>query len=204
MSPSTLIRWSGLSALLGGISFALFMLTHPWGDIAGPQVALGGGWVLAHSLRIAGMLLALFGLVGLYARQMEAAGRMGLIGFILAFIGTFMFGGVGIFVAYIWPVVAANAPAFTEADGPFFSRPPLILVLMDGSLTLGYILFGWASIRAAILSCWSAWLLIVGVLLFSAPTPPFAPTPWIVHVVGGVLFGGGLAGLGYTLWATYS
>jgi hypothetical protein len=44
----------------------------------------------------------------------------------------------------------------------------------------------------------------VGVLLFAAPVDPVGPAPWIARVVGGVIFGGGLAWLGYDLWSTPS
>ena len=36
-------------------------------------------------------------------------------------------------------------------------------------------------------------------MLFSAPVEPLGPAPWILRVVGGVVFGAGLARLGLAL-----
>jgi hypothetical protein len=50
-----------------------------------------------------------------------------------------------------------------------------------------------------VISIIDALLLIVGVLLFSAPVEPLGPAPWILRIAGGVVFGVGLARLGLVL-----
>src|SRR3954468_3331487 len=85
LSPFILIRWSGLSTIVGGVLIAAFPLFHPNHDAAGYTSAI---WVPAHLMPHVGAVLALFGLVGLFDRQFERAGWLGLAGFVRAVIGT--------------------------------------------------------------------------------------------------------------------
>ena len=84
MTPSALIRASGLSAIVGGLGFVLFPLLHPNHDAAGYTSWI---WVPAHMAPNVGAILVLFGLVGLLVRQLERAGWLGLVGFVVAFFG---------------------------------------------------------------------------------------------------------------------
>jgi hypothetical protein len=87
MPLSNLIRWGGLVA---AIAAALFIIA----DLVVVVIALGQGSAEGLLFRAAisgsaGVLLAL-GLVGLYARQAEPAGYLGLVGFLAAFIALWL------------------------------------------------------------------------------------------------------------------
>ena len=87
MSLSNLIRWGGLVAV---IAAALFIIA----DLVAVVIALGQGSAEGLLFRTAisesaGVLLAL-GLVGLYAHQAEAAGYLGLVGFLAAFLALWL------------------------------------------------------------------------------------------------------------------
>ncbi len=87
MPLSNLIRWGGLVAV---IAAALFVIA----DLVVVVIALVQGSAEGLLFRTAisesaGALLAL-GLVGLYARQAEAAGYLGLVGFLAAFIALWL------------------------------------------------------------------------------------------------------------------
>jgi hypothetical protein len=198
MSSATLIRWSGLAAMCGGVCMILFILIHPFGELNPPQ-AMSVGWVLANSFRVVGSICVLFGLVGLYACQTITTGRLGLFGFILAFIGTAMFVGNSMIIAYVLPPLAVHAPELASFDGPLAKEPVFALpyVLMIGILLLGYLLFGVSIIRAGQLPRPAAALLMLGALLFFAPP---VVVPYVIPFVGGLLFGGALVWLGYALW----
>jgi len=77
-------------SLLAGILFALAAFIHPAGETLADF--LSPNWVTAHLLGWVSLILMQLGLMGLYARQVEKTGWLGLVGFILAFIGT-AFGG---------------------------------------------------------------------------------------------------------------
>ena len=76
----SLIRWSGLAAVLAGASYALVGILHP-ANVA-PSV-LTSPWEISHILAMGLSLFGLFGLTGLYARQAEKSGWLGLSGYLL-------------------------------------------------------------------------------------------------------------------------
>ena len=95
---------------------------------------------------------------------------------------------------------------------PFFA--PIFLV---GGFILGHVLFGAATIRAGLLAAWSAFLMIIGVLVFflgelsflsqGLPASVFQPLVDLVRTVrpivllGDAAFGVGFASMGYALWS---
>jgi hypothetical protein len=85
MKSSDLIRWSGLAAVIAAALFIVIQLITLTILLFGqePLVLL----VRAVILPLGGALLVL-GMVGLYARQAEATHVLGLVGFLLALIGT--------------------------------------------------------------------------------------------------------------------
>jgi hypothetical protein len=200
-STSELVRWSGLAAVVGGVAIALFVLSHPWDRFVGAEVARTGRWRLAHTLHFVGASFTLLGLIGIYVRQRERAGRLGLVGFVLAFAGTAMFVGTGMLTAFVWPMLADRAPAVIGEDGAMFDAPALIaLALTAVAVTVGYVLFGIAALRAGVLPRDGTALLTVGAVLGMAPPQPLGAMPWAGLVLGGVLFGVGATRLGLALW----
>ena len=202
MAPLTLIRLSGASLIVGGLCLALFMLVHPYGEIAGAHAAHSLRWVPAHSLHFVGALLTLLGLPGLYARQMRQTGVLGLVGTALAMAGTAMYVGTGMITAFIWPVIAQTTPGFVAADGQMF-KDPLPTFATDApyvAMVAGYALLAIASIRARTLPTPTAVVLVVGIVLFSSPVEPVGPLPFLLRVLGALVFGGALMLIGYVLW----
>lgn len=211
MLTTNLIRWSGLIAILGGILFPVAAIIHPNGeDLAAVNMP---NWVPAHLLGFISVMLMHLSLVGLYARQVEQAGWLGLIGFVLAFLG----GAFAIVIQYVTstaiPLIAAQAPAlFDQAMTPPSFAPPLFVL----GFILGHVLFGVATIRAGVLPRGSGILVVVGILLFFLGELAFLgqrlPAPALqqffdlirrLHVLvllGDIAFGLGLAWMGYSLW----
>lgn len=197
MSKANLIRFSGLISLSGGALYAVAALLHPVGeDLA---AANSRNWVPAHLVFWVSMTLILLSLMGLYARQREETGWLGLVSFVLSFIGTALVGGLLLMVATIIPSIAAEAPTlFALAMTP----PTLALVVIFLGYGLGFILFGIATMRAGVLPRWSGLLLITGVMLSLLEGSPIDQT--LLHAIltfGRVLFGLALAWMGYALWS---
>lgn len=82
MSSSTLIKWSGLAAIVAGVGTALLSAASP--------LAPEGGSPVAWGFLLAG-LATQFGLIGIYAVQTREGGWSGLIGFALALSGNAFF-----------------------------------------------------------------------------------------------------------------
>ena len=124
MSSTKLIRWSGLALMLGGILLAAGPFMHPPADTA--EYALYPLWVPSHLLGGIAALLIPLGLIGLYARQLEKVRLLGLIGFIMTFVGSSLTSGTLIFIDVV--VFPSLQPADRTGSIPqtgYSARRPL-------------------------------------------------------------------------------
>ena len=80
MTASTLMRLAGVSAMVAGLCFIIIGMFHP---VNVPSSVTTATWVNVHIVAIAMGFFGLFGMVGLYARQVEKSGWLGLAGFLL-------------------------------------------------------------------------------------------------------------------------
>jgi hypothetical protein len=187
--------------LLAGILLAIPIVLHP-DETADPTAVLTSSWLVIHTIFIIGDVLSIFGLIGLYTRQSQEIGSIGLIGFILAIIGSALFVGVLMIDSYVIPVLAAEIttqPLLDEA-GPLFGGPLGLVFLAAGiTFALGTLLTGFTTLRAAVLPRWAGLLLLIGGPLL-AFTPPL---PHLVGTIGGVLLGLSYIWLGYALWRNW-
>ena len=167
MSPSDLARWSGLAAMLAGvliiISALLGVLAIDFSNLS--REALRSTFAFYSLGYLFGGILLLGGLVGLYADQSEAAGPLGVVGFLLAFLGTALFVGVSWDQAVGVPALAVEAPELLEQEAPLGFKLSLWL------FSLGWLLFGVATLRAGRYRREAAWLLIAGAVINFIPRP---------------------------------
>ncbi len=142
MSTAKVIRWGGLALMLGGIGFAVHLITHPPGETA--PYAFYALWVPSHLLGgIASLLIAL-GLVGLYLRQSENVGVLGLIGFVLAYAGTTLAAGALIFLRLIIFTIPLAIVGSVLILFIGTSWQGLIQSILGVLLGLGLVAWGWA------------------------------------------------------------
>src|SRR5690242_20107115 len=80
ITGSNLIRWTGLSTIAAGTIFAGIQPIHP-PDVVGSVNT--SAWAIITGLKTAMCLLLLLGITGLYARQVNKAGWLGLVGFLV-------------------------------------------------------------------------------------------------------------------------
>ncbi len=124
MSISNLLRWSGPAAIVGGVLSVIYELLDLY-NFSGAvdeenfsEVAATAPYTAESLLHLLGTVLLLFGLFGLYARQSEAAGPLGLVGFLVAFLGTALVAGVAWADVFIVPMLAYAAPEVLNAGPP--------------------------------------------------------------------------------------
>jgi len=196
--------------MLGGIAFAVHLITHPPGETA--QYAFYPLWVPSHLLGSIASVLILLGLVGLYARQSEKVGLPGLIGFILTFVGFTLSAGALLFLSVVLiPFLAAEGmDLLVDPKGPLFTSSAMQFALGVGvpSLLLGLLLVAITTLRARVLPRWGAWLIILtiplgivgGVFIFFIGTS----LQGILQTLLGVLLGLGLVAWGWALWSEKS
>jgi len=198
--------------MLGGVLFPLAALIHPNGeDLAAVNMP---NWVPAHLLGLVSVTLIHLGLIGLYARQVEETGWLGLVGFVLAFVGGAFASTTQYVTSTVIPLIAAQAPAlFDQAMTPPPFAPPVFVL----GFVLGHVLFGLATMRAGVLPHWSGLLVIIGIVLFFLGEVSFLAQRLavpalqqvfelirrlrVIVLFGDVAFGLGLVWMGYALWS---
>ncbi len=150
-----------------------------------PESPHSAAWVPAQLLYFATFMAIQLVLIGIFVRQLQSAGRLGVAAFLTAFIGTAMM------------LLEGREHIFSSDFGRGTPVGLWQLIVASFVFSVGYILLGVAMVRAGVLPRGIGILLAVGgpVVAFSPPISIFA-----VLVVGHTLFGLGLAWLGYALW----
>ncbi len=193
MSSSDLVRWSGLAALVGGVLFVVAeLLGLPTLNVETfSETATTASFAVQQLAYLLGVALVLLGLFGLYVRQSEAAGALGLIGFLVAFFGTVLIAGFIWASTFIAPFLADTAPELLDEG------PPPGFFLSAITFALGWLLFAVGTLRARIFPRAAAILLIVGAVAIVVPLP-FTTVVFAVAVawLGFALFTGREASAG--------
>ncbi len=171
MSSSSFGRWAGFAA----IAAASLILVNQISQLVFGFTMSQSTAVATHSLRNGLALLAMYtlllALTGLYASQATATGKLGLIGYLVATLGTLLVAGDWWYESFVTPVIAAQAP-------DLLAVAPSGTILIGaaatfGSFALGWVIFGIASLRARLFPRGAAVLMVVGgvagVLALAAP-----------------------------------
>jgi hypothetical protein len=200
MSDSNLFRWSAAALVVAGLATALFwILTVPFESFASAEVALHPLFTPGQILHVLGALLALFGYIGLYLWQRQEVGKLGFVGFVLAFIGAAFFLSDGMIGLIVFPAVAANAPALVDVTGAMFTGRVLVAYIVFAATNMiGIAVFGIAILRGGLFPRVAALLFILGGILFNLPS---GPIPHVVLIIGGVLWSIAAVWFGYVLWS---
>lgn len=200
-----LIRLAGLSAMAAGTIFAGIQPIHPPDVLASVTTA---GWAIITAFKFAMCFFFLFGIAGIYTRQVEESGWLGLIGYIVFSLSWALQSGFVFVEVFLLPVLATAAPQFVVSYlGVVNGHPgemsigilPTIYNLLVGlPYMLGGLLFGIATLRARIMPRWPATLLAAVALL----TPAAALLPHAIQrMAAGMPMGFVMAWLGYSLWS---
>jgi len=121
-------------------------------------------WVATQTYRLGLALVAMFALLlalsGRFARQAAVLGKLGLVGYLTAFLGTLLVAGDWWYEAFIGPVLREQAPELlaTAPSGSILVGA----VLTAATFGAGWLIFGLASLRAGVFPRGSAVLMTVG------------------------------------------
>ena len=204
ITASSLIRLTGLCAVVAGIVFAGIQPIHPDDVVASVNTP---AWAIITSLKTIMCVLLLLSIVGLYARQIKQTGWLGLAGFLLFGLSWTIQTAFVFAEAFIMPPLASVAPKFVDGFlGASFGRfseanlgilAQLYGLIVGGGYILGGLLFGIAIFRAGVLSRWPAGLLAATAAL----TPLAGLAPHAIQRLAAMPMGLALAWLGYALWS---
>jgi hypothetical protein len=158
-SPFT-ARQTGLISLAAA---GLILVSQAW-QLVLPLTMPESFWVATQTLRLGLALVAMFvlliALTGLYAQHAAAMGRIGLVGYLTAFLGTLLVAGDWWYEAFIGPVLRQQAPELLAT-----ARSGSILigaVLTAAPSATGWTMFGIATYRAAVVPRGAAVLMTIG------------------------------------------
>ncbi len=171
MKTSSLYRLSGIvlssAAVLTVVSnIAITLLFPNTGPTVPASAVMSPLWSPIWIMGCVGGVLLLFGLVGLYLRQAKLAGLVGLLGFLLTFLGVLFTSIVaGFFFISVLPYLATKGGSAIE-DG--FSMVALFGLGGGVLLFLGTILLGISILRAAIFPRLVGIFMLVGGVLSPA------------------------------------
>lgn len=203
ITASKVIRWSGIAAMGSGILFIAIQAIHPLDVITSVRTTQ---WAVAHYMGIAMGFLGLLGITGLYARQVEESGRLGLVAYLLLGLFYSLTTAFQFVEAFITPLLVTGAPAFVESFLGIVTNAPSemnlgalpLLNQLNGFVgyMLGGLLFGIATFRAGVLPRWAGGLLAFGTVL------PLLASSLVAHPydrIFAVPVGLALAWMGYAL-----
>ena len=203
MTTSTLMRLAGLSAMAAGLCFIVIGMFHP---VNVPSSVTTATWVNVHIFATALGFFGLFGMAGLYARQVEESGWLGLAGFLMLIVCWWLQTAFVFAEAFIAPPLASTAAGFVDGylgisyghtGGIDLGALPAIYGLVGILYLLGGLLFGIATLRARVLPRWPAGLLAIAALL----TPAAALLPHAIQRYAAIPVALAIAWLGYALWS---
>lgn len=201
MTSCGLKRAAGVAAIAAAIGFIIVGIFHPLNI---PREAATPTWINVHIVALLMCYFGIFGMTGLYARQSEKSGILGLVGFILLAMWMALVMCLSFVEAYILPIMAIESPRFVEAFLGMFSNQksavdlgvlPMLWNISGPMYILGLVLFGIATFRARVFPRYAGLLLVVAGIL--TPVGGFIPPEYQPLVM--VPTGLALAWLGYAL-----
>ena len=193
--------------MVAGIIFAGIQPIHPPDILSSVNTS---AFIIITSLKTVMSIFGLLGITGLYARQVEESGWMGLAGYLLLTIFYAVQMCMSFVEPLILPLLTTESPRFVEsvlglasgAGGPMdLGALATVYSLVSVLYLLGLLLFGIAMLRTGILSRWAA-----GLLAFSGPLAIIMVVllPHQIERLAAMPMGIALAWLGYALWSERS
>jgi hypothetical protein len=158
-SPFT-ARQAGLASIVA----AALMVVSQVSQLVLPLTMPESFWIATQSVRMGLAFLAMFALLlaltGLYSRQVPVAGGLGLVGYLVAFLGTMLVAGDWWYEAFIGPALREQAPEV-------LTTAPSASIIIGAAITsvtfaAGWAIFGLATVRAGVWPQRMAVLMTVG------------------------------------------
>ncbi len=207
MTDSNHVRQSGLSLLAGAIAFVVHIVLRSL-ITAGPTPATSAQsefWMPTNLLGVAGALLVLLGLPGVYARVIGPGSRSGLIGVVLLAISWMFFGlFLSLYAVLVMPWLANQAPALIAPGTPLPAAFVTAFLLTMLAWLIGASLLAVPILRGREFPRWVGYLLpasalwmLIGNLVIAPDGPAANPGINLLSNLGPILLMASLGYLGY-------
>jgi hypothetical protein len=202
LTTTKLTRAAGLAAVVGGLLFIGVQINHPHLDAT---FATTTEYAVRETIKIAMAVLSVIGITGIYLRQVNQTGVLGLLGYLLFGAGYLAILSIQVVGLFVLPSLAVAQPGYVNdvlavaaggtATGDIGALAAFIKI---GGFTflVGGFVFGVALFRAHVLPRWAAALLAVGsVAIVTIPL-----LPQINQRLFAIPVAVAVACLGYFLW----
>ena len=164
MPLSPLSRWAGLLSVIASLLVLLSQVVRlAVGLTLGSKSASTVVHTLSYGLALLGMYALVLAVTGLHFRHHIALGRLGLLGYATAVLGTVMVAGDWWFEAFAVPMISERAPQVLTLSPTASILAGAIATVSP--YTVGWTLFGIAAFRTGVVPRPAALLLIVGAIL---------------------------------------
>lgn len=193
----TPFRPNGMALAAGGVLFAVATVLHPPQETPSSILEMEARLIGSHAVYIVAFLLILLELPALYSFGLRGIGRLGFIGFLVAWVGTAVL-AISSQFGFIAPPLAATAPVALDQ---VIVYPPLVVFngVAATAFIAGYMLLGIALGKSSAFPAWSGVLVAVGApaqLVGAGVAQLGAPGLWFISVAGATALGAGLAQCG--------
>ena len=201
ITPSTLTRAAAVAAMAGGLLFIAVQIKHPLLDAPFTTTT---EYTVRETAKIVMAVCSLIGITGIYLRQVQRMGVLGLIGYAALGVGYLTILSIQVIAVFVLPDLAGDHPGYVnDVLAVATSGTPVGDVSRMQTLNniaIGYIIggvvFGIALVRAGVLARWAAVLMVVG----AVATVATFQLPELTQRLFAVPAGVALIGLGYSLW----
>jgi hypothetical protein len=175
---SRFVQAGAWAAMVSGVALIVSMLLAwlvvPYERLGLTEAYLTSSYSVSSGLRLLGLVVLVWGLIGIYGPQSRAAGTFGLWTFVFVFLCTALAVGNVWAEVFVYPTLAQLAPDMLSGAG-FGTEAAYMstgLSLSYPLFFLGLILFGAATFWARVYPRWIAVLLIISipVTMFLDPT----------------------------------
>ncbi len=210
MTDRQLYRISGLGLMMGAGAFAVHVVLRSLLAAGADPASLAkqGSWAATNALGLAGAVLVLLGLPGMYARMAPAAGRLGLAGTVLVAVAWLFFGVfLSLYALLLQPWLADEAPELVATAAPLPTG--FIVAFVAGLMAwlAGTVLLAIPFVRGHVQPRWAGYVLlaaglwmIVGNLIIAPSGPATNLAINLISNLGPVLLLVPLGYLGYRMW----
>ena len=183
------LRGGGRVLIAGGLLFVLATLLHPSQETPTSILETEPRLVGSHAVWIVSYLLILLGLTALY---LALSDRVGLSGFLAAFVGTALL-AISSQFGFIAPVLAAEAPDTLDAITNYW---PVVAFngLAATGFMVGYVLLGISIAKSRVLPSWSGITIAIGAplhLIGFGIAQLTSPDLWFLAILGSLALGFG-------------
>lgn len=194
---------AGLFAILAGVLYTVIQFIHP------PEIltsVTSSSWQIVACLSITMSLSFIIGIIGIYMKQLEEVGWIGLIGSIIFNLFWLISLTFSFIEAFVYPLIINEAPRYVEGMLGLFGENKsevnlgvfTILAPIAGVLyILGGLFLGIATFRAKVFPRFAGILLSLAAVVTLATAIIPHPYDRILALPMGVVF----IWLGYILWS---